>query len=210
MSWVEQDEGHPETAARYAREAVAAARAAGDPGTCGWSLHMLGTAQLCAGDLPGATSSLEASLALFRELGGVFGEANALAKLADVARTAGDLERAARLHADALQVRHGAGLPGEAFVDLVGIAQIAQVRGRLEPAARLLGAADADRGLYGAVGWGPTSVRWEQTHQALMEQLGEQRFAGSYALGRLLTIEQAVAESLDLVNALTAGGETLA
>jgi hypothetical protein len=131
-----------------------------------------------------------------------------LAKLADVARTTGDLDRAARLHADALQVRHVAGLPGEAFVDLVGIAQIAQVRGHLGPAARLLGAADADRGLYGAVGWGSTSVRRDQTRRAVMEQLGEQRFTEAYAVGRLLTIEQAVAEALDLANELTAGADS--
>jgi hypothetical protein len=165
---------------------------------------MLGAAQLSAGDLPGAASSLENALALFRELGGV-GETNALANLADVARAAGNLDRAARLHADALEVRRSAGWPGEAFVDLVGIAQIAQVKGHLEPAARLLGAADAYRRLYGAVGWGPTSVRRDQTQCALMEQLGEQRFVGASAVGRLLTVEQAVAEALDLVNELTAG-----
>jgi hypothetical protein len=38
-----------------------------------------------------------------------------------------------------------------------------------------------------------------------MEQLGEQRFTEAYAVGRLLTIEQAVAEALNLANELTTG-----
>ncbi len=208
VSWVEQEEGHHEAAAQLAREAAAAARAAGDPGMQGWSLGMLGVTQLRAGDLQGATSSLEHALALFRELGGVWGESSALADLADVARTAGDLERAARLHADAVEVRRDAGDPSDAFVDLVGIAQLAQVKGRLEPAARLLGAADAYRRCYGFVGWGPASERRDQTRCALMRQLGEQRFAEAYEAGRLLTIEQAVAEALDLANELAAGSVT--
>ena len=186
-------------------EAVEAARAVDALGTLGWSLMMLGGARSHAGDLHGATPALEEALALFRGLGGVWGEANTLLYLAGVARAEGDFARAAQLHADALTVRRDAGLLTEAFDDLVGIAEIAQRLGYVEPAARLLGAEDTYGAIFGSVGWGVTSTRREQTRRAIVEQLGDERFTRVWEAGKALPTEQVIEEALALATELAAG-----
>jgi hypothetical protein len=127
--------------------------------------------------------------------------------LAGVARAEGSLARAARLHADSLRLRHDAGVMAEAFDDLVGMAEIAQRMGYLEPAAQLLGAEDTYHTLYGSVGWGVTPVRREKTRQALIDQLGEERFAQAWEAGRVLSTEEVIAEALALADELAITAE---
>jgi predicted ATPase/DNA-binding XRE family transcriptional regulator len=203
LSAVAVAEGRVEEAVHVGREAVEAARLVDDPGTLGWSLLSLGIALWHAGDLDEATSALEEALALFQRLGGVWGESVVVMNLAGAVRAEGDLLRAARLHADSLRLRRDAGLLSDAFNDLVGIAEIACVRGYLEPAARLLGAEESYRTLFGSVGWGVTPVFRHRTRQALIEQLGEERFARAWETGRALSTEQVVAEALALAETLS-------
>jgi tetratricopeptide (TPR) repeat protein len=203
LSAVAVAEGRVEEAVRIGREAVAAARLVDDPGTLGWSLLSLGIALWHAGDLDEATSALEEALALFQGLGGAWGESVVVMNLAGVVRAEGDLERAARLHADSLRLRGDAGLLADAFNDLVGIAEIACVLGYLEPAARLLGAEESYRAMFGSVGWGVTPMFRERTQQALSEQLGEERFDRARETGRALSTEQMMAEALALAEALS-------
>jgi hypothetical protein len=90
----------------------------------------------------------------------------------------------------------------------VGIAEIAHRLGYMEPAARLLGAEDTYHAVFGTAGWGVTSTRREQTRQALIEQLGDEPFRRAWDTGKLLPIEQTIAEALALANELAAGSET--
>jgi tetratricopeptide (TPR) repeat protein len=208
LSTVAEAAGQLDEAARFALEAVAAARVVDDPVFLGWSLMILGSARWQIGDLPGATAALEEALALFRGLGGVWGEASTLMNLASVARAEGSLARATRLHADALRLRREAGLLADAYDDLVRIAEITQIMGNLEPAARLLGAEDTYSTVFRSVGWGVTQLRREQTRQALVEQLGDARFAQAWEAGRALSTEAAFAEALALADALAIPAET--
>ncbi len=202
LSLIEEAEGQMDAVVHLASEAVAAARMVDDPGSLGWSLIVLGSARWHTGDLHGATSALEEALALFHGVGGVWGESNALMNLAGVARAEGSLEQAARLHADSLRLRRDAGVLAEAFDDLVGIAEIAQALGHAAPAARLLGADDTYRTVYGSVGWGITPMRREQTRRALVERLGDAQFRQDWDAGRVLSTEQAIAEALELAEEL--------
>ena len=118
-----------------------------------------------------ATAALDEALTLFCAVGGVWGEANALMNLATMARAEGRLKHAARLHADSLRLRRDAGVLTEAFDNLVGIAEIAQVMEYLEPAARILGADDAYRMVYGSGGWGGTPMLRTQTKDMLIKLL---------------------------------------
>ena len=204
LSFVAEAEGQAEPPTRFALEAAEAARAAGDRGTLGWALRFLGAAQGHAGALDEATATLEEALALFRELGGVWGETSTLLDLAEVARAGGDLERTARLHGDSLLVRRETDVLGDAYVELVGIAQIAWAKGFFEPAARLLGAEDAYRADFGSVGWGATPARREQTRQALLEQLGDDQFRQAWDAGSALSIEEAIDEAITLADELAA------
>ena len=185
-----------------ALEAVEAARVNDPSFVLGWSLMILGSARWHTGDLPGATAALEEALTLFRGVGGVWGEANTLMNLAGVARAEGSPARAVRLHADALRLRRDAGMLTDAYDDLVGIAEIAQIMGCVEPAARLLGAEDTYRTAFGSAGWGVTPVRREQTRQAVLEQLGHEQFRKLRDAGRALSIEEAIDEALVLADEL--------
>src|SRR5262249_53902749 len=156
LSLVEEAEGQMEAASRFAIEAVEAARLLDDPGTLGWTLRSLGTAQWHAGDLVGATETLGEALALFRGIGGVWGACNTLMNLAGVARAEGHFERAARLLADSLVLRRDAGVLADTFYDLLGIAESACQMGCTEQAARLLGAEETYRTIFGSMGWGAT------------------------------------------------------
>jgi hypothetical protein len=99
-------------------------------------------------------------------------------------------------------------LLADAYYDLVGIAEITQSMGNLEPAARLLGAEDTYSTVFRSVGWGVTQLRREQTRQALVEQLGDARFAQAWEAGRALSTEAAFAEALALADALAIPAET--
>ncbi len=203
LSLVEEAEGRMDAAGRFAIEAVEAARVLDDPGTLGWALRSLGTAQWHAGDLAGAASTLEEALALFRGIGGFWGECNTVMNLAGVVRAEGDFERTARLHGDSLRLRRDTGVLADAFYDLLGIAASAQRMGHLEPAARILGAEDAFRAVFGSMGWGATPLLREQTRQALTEQLGDERFTRAWDAGRTLSADQVIAEALALVDDLS-------
>ena len=102
-----------------------------------------------------------------------------------------------------MRLRRDAGLLADAFNDLVGIAEIACVLGYLEPAARLLGAEESYRTMFGSVGWGVTPMFRDRTQQALIEQLGEERFARAWETGHALSTEQVVAEALTLAETLS-------
>ena len=202
LSVVGEAAGQMDAVVNLASEAVEAARV-DDPGfLLGWSLMILGSALRDTGDLHGATAALEEALTLFRGVGGVSGEANVLMNLAGVARAEGSPARAARLHADALRLRRDAGMLTDAYDDLVGIAEVAQMMGYLEPAARLLGAEESYGTVFGSVGWGVTPVRRERTRRAVMEQLGDERFRKLWDAGRALSIQEAIDEALVLADAL--------
>ncbi len=207
LGLVEEAEGRMEAVVHHSMEAAAAARKTDAPSDLGWSLIVLGSALWHTGDLHGSRSALDEALALFRGVGGVWGESNALMNLAGLARAAGSLARAARLHADSLRLRSDAGVLVEVFDDLVGIAEIAHLMGHDEPAARLLGADDTYRTVYGSVGWGITPKRREQTRRGLVEHLGDARFRQAWDAGRALSTEQAIAEALVLANQLSALAE---
>jgi predicted ATPase len=202
LGLVEEAEGRMEAVVHHSREAVVASRLADAPGDLGWSLIVLGSALWHTGDLPGSRSALEEALALFRSVGGVWGESNALMNLAGLGRAEESLARAAGLHADSLRLRSEAGVLVEVFDDLVGIAELAHLMDRHEPSARLLGADDAYRAAYGSVGWGITPKRREQTRQALVEHLGDARFRHAWDAGRALSTEEAIAEALAVAEEL--------
>jgi predicted ATPase/transcriptional regulator with XRE-family HTH domain len=202
LSVVEEAVGEVDAAAKHALEAVEAARALDDPGILGWSLFALAGAWRHAGDPHAARSALEEALTLFQGLGGAWGESNTLKRLAQAARAEGHLSRAARLHADALRVRRDAGMLTEAYDDLVGIAEIAHVLGFEEPAARLLGAEETYHTMFGTAGWGITPIRREQTRQAVIEQLGQERFQRAWDAGRALSSDDVITEALVLADEL--------
>jgi predicted ATPase/DNA-binding XRE family transcriptional regulator len=203
LSLAEESAGRLDVAEPLAIEAVQAARAAQDPGTLGWTLAALGRIRFHLGDLAAATAALDEALALFQWCGGVWGECDTLIYLAGLARARGDLERAARLYADSLRLRRDSGLLADVYMDLLGVIELAHSMSDGEAAARLLGAENTYCTALGYVGIGEGVVRRrEPTRQALLEQLGDERFRRAWDAGRALSIEEAIDEALILADEL--------
>ena len=150
------------------------------------------------GQYPLAAEHLEAALRLEREAGYIEGMILALGDLGNLARDQDDYARALALYREALELSRshpGTRLVTE-VVEAVGIME-ASVR-QTERAARLLGAAEAQRDRLGL------RYRVREDEAALAHAvaatraaLGERAFAIAWAAGRSLTPTQVIAEALD-------------
>ncbi len=145
-----------------------------------------------------AAAHLEEALGLEREAGYSDGMILALGDLGNLARDQDDYARALALYHEALDL--GRGHPGTRVVtevvEAVGI--VAAAVGQAERAARLLGAARAQRDRLGL----RYRVREDQealehAMAAARASLGEHAFATAWAAGRTLSPSQAVSEAQD-------------
>ena len=199
---VADGEDRYELMAELAKESVDAARLLDDPATLAWPLMFLGTARWQLGDLARAALALEEARQLFQGCGGAWGEASTLGSLAAMAREQGDVEQSARVRADSLRLRRDAGVLGGFYVDVRAIATLAEQRGHVEAAVRLLGAEDAYLTASGHRGWGPHVALREQTRQSLISRLGEAEFQRVSNKGRALSTEQVIDEAISLAETL--------
>jgi DNA-binding CsgD family transcriptional regulator/tetratricopeptide (TPR) repeat protein len=146
-----------------------------------------------------ATAHLEEALRLQREAGYSDGMILALGDLGNLARDQDDYARAQQFYRDALDL--GRGHPGTRVVtevvEAVGI--MAAAVGQAERAARLLGAARAQRDRLGLrYRVREDQVALEHAVVAARTALGEEAFAATWAAGRTLSPGQAVSEAQEL------------
>jgi non-specific serine/threonine protein kinase len=144
------------------------------------------------------------AVAGWREVGYLWGIAQALGTAADAASELGDLTQATRLYDEALLLwldsDDGRGIAGT----LAGIAGVVNSRGQPERAARLLGAAWGVAEVLG-VRYLAHHVHAERVLAATRTRLGDQAFETAWNEGRALTVEQAVAEARRLLTSSPAG-----
>jgi predicted ATPase len=204
LSMLAASEGRMEDAVALASEALRLARTLSDRDEPGWSLCILATVQSFRGDEEAAKKALEEAVQIFRSVGGVWSEAEALTQLAEAVRSTGAYDLALHHHVEALQLRRDLDQPGLAYINLVGLAVIAQAIGQFEAAATLLGAEDSYRRFTGHLDIGQWSspIPNEQVQQALREQLGDARFSELWEAGNALSTEQAIAMALTLADEL--------
>ena len=145
-----------------------------------------------------AAAHLEEALRLERDAGYTDGMILALGDLGNLARDQADYARAMAFYREALEL--GENHPGARVVTEVieAVAIAAAAVGEAERAARLLGAAEAQRDRLGL----RYRVREDQTAlehavAATRGALGERAFAIAWAAGRSLTPTQVVPEALD-------------
>jgi non-specific serine/threonine protein kinase len=104
-----------------------------------------------------------------------------------------DYERAATLQREALVLGDATGNQIGILLGLIGLTCVASAQGRMGRAARLLGAAEAMRGLallhY-------IRADHELALTAARANLGEAAFAAAWAAGRALPLEEAIGEAL--------------
>lgn len=111
----------------------------------------------------------------------------------DLAR--GRTERVGERLADAIERFRAANDPETVAVLVAGLGMLAEVERRPEAAARLLGASAAQLGRLGTL---PDPADQEQIavfRERLRKELGPRKFAGAFADGQVLTLEQGISEA---------------
>jgi hypothetical protein len=170
----------------------------------------LGLAQLQLGELTEARLNLEASLAAIRAAHDWKYTGVALMGLGSAARALGDTAAGALAYTEALTVCHEAGTAGDLPLCLEGLAAVALALHQPAAAARLPGAAETAQ----AAGFTPTFPGFEQAYQATARNVGHMlppaTFASELAVGRSLTLAEALSLAQGLSNVRDMGARALA
>jgi non-specific serine/threonine protein kinase len=204
------DEAQLKEACRLSEQALSVFRSGGYARGIGIAMRVLGRATYHLRQLDRAVATLEESSAQFRKGGWGFGEAWNLATLGWVAVDQRDLARAERHFRDGMTLSRSLGLRAQLIELLDGLAYFATHQGRWEQALRVAGAANA---LHEAAKTRlplPERRRIEQVLVTARSALGERRSTRAWAAGRLLDIEQALAEGIGDVPRSTAESEARA
>ncbi|HEU5098754.1 MAG TPA: BTAD domain-containing putative transcriptional regulator [Roseiflexaceae bacterium] len=175
---------------------LALIRQVGDNAGLGHVLLSLGYAAHLQGDDARAAAYYEESLARFRTVGHTWGIAAVLHALGYVLRAQGDNVRAAACFSESLTRYWKMGQKGGTSVCLTGFAGLASEIGQPVRAARLFGAAEALRETIGLSQQSDERATYDRTVAALRAQLDAAAFAAAWAAGRVMTVEQAIADAL--------------
>jgi non-specific serine/threonine protein kinase len=163
-----------ERAVSHALAAIAEARAALLPIWLAWTLSFLSEAPEVVG-IDRAQSAAEEALALFREQGSSWGQANTLQTLSSFASDRGDIVQAASLLHESLTLRKSIGEPVGVSEGLIHAADLAARWGDFDGAMRLVTATAAWTGTRGHQRQG--KELFEHTVRVVQENLGEARVA---------------------------------
>ncbi len=198
LSTVAEHHGDHDRAATLMEECVVLARdlAERHPWMMGTSFTGLGEVARASGDYASAASYYEQALAEFRASGERFGTALNLANLGFTLLDKGDYRRAASLLVEALAVAKELGDTRTVVTALGGLAGAFGRVGQLEAAARLFGSVDTQLQTLPLLA--PPDLADYQRELAFARQaLGEEAFTTAWAVGRTMTIEQAIQFALE-------------
>jgi predicted ATPase/class 3 adenylate cyclase/DNA-binding CsgD family transcriptional regulator len=175
-----------------AEESLALNREIGNRSGEAYVLPTLAEITFFQGDTTTARLLLEKSCALWREVGNEAQIAWTLSMLAKVIAVQGDLAAAQTVYEECLSREKGV-----MYLDrppaLEGLAAVVAAQGEPVWAARLWGAAEAQREAYRLPLRPVYRADSEQAVAAVRTQLGEQSFAAAWAEGRSMTPEQVLA-----------------
>jgi non-specific serine/threonine protein kinase len=196
-----EDQGAYADAARYLEESYAIFKDERDDLLAASVQHALGIVAYEQDDLGRAESLFTEALQHFRTFDHPWMIGFALAGLGKIARAEGDFTRAAALYAECLTLRwertgDKVGIAGS----LRGLASISSLRGDFVRAARLYGAAEAVREGIAASVPRHRSLSTRALDRA-RANLGVETFTAAYEAGRALSLEDAVAEALQISEA---------
>jgi predicted ATPase/DNA-binding XRE family transcriptional regulator len=164
----------------------------------GWTLNHLGHAAQLRGDYARAAELHHESVALFRSLGAQnFGLPWAYHSLGETALGQGRPDAAERWLCHALTVSQVLNDQASIAWCLAGLGTAAALDEEPERAARLWGAAERLRQAIGCRPAPAARATYERAIAGARRQIGEEAFASAWAAGRMLTVEQALAEVLE-------------
>ena len=177
---------------RY-EQAVEAARAAGDELEVAINLHNLGQVCRVSAEPALAESYLSESLQIFTALQDAFGQGGALLGLVYIATARGDRELGMSRLTSATELFYGLGHIAGLAECLVSFGKLAADGGDPALAARVWGSASALGAEIGRDLSGPAAQEHNQEVVAAREALGAEAFDSSWAEGKELGIDEAIA-----------------
>lgn len=181
------DRGQYLNAQRLLQQALDQQRPLGYTRDMGFASSMLSATWFRQANYVPATVAAEESVALFRETGDRRGMAFALVNLGDLARAAGELQRAEHLYRESLELRRLVGHALGVLISLERLALVAAAQQQWAEAARLLGGAASSRQTLGTPL--PPSEKPEQEQvlamirSALDERAFEEAWQGGWRCG---------------------------
>jgi tetratricopeptide (TPR) repeat protein len=178
-------------------EAVAACREAGDRWGLAQALSQLASVFRQGGDLPAALTLREKAAAIARQRGDRWTLGMALMGAATIVRAQGDLSRSTTLYREALAVLRELEERWLAPRAVEGLAGCALLDGDHPRAARLFGAAAALREASGTREMSLWRVLFDSDIADLKAAMSDLAFTTTWAEGRAMTLEQAVAYALN-------------
>jgi tetratricopeptide (TPR) repeat protein len=196
LGLVASKQGDYARAAALHEESLALARTLGNTQGIAYALGNLGNVAYRQGDYARAATLLAESLALNRELGDKNGIAATLIGLGTVAYRQGDYGRTEELLQEALLISRDVGARDLVAEGLEILTWLAEAHGQAQWAGRLGGAAEALREALGTPLPSGDGALHDRVVHALRQELGEEGFSASWAAGRALPLEAALAEAL--------------
>ena len=187
------DVSDPRTGMTLTEEALALARAEGEPRVVVRALHYLGQALRKSGDFVRGRALLEESVALSRRTGNSIAAAYSTYSLGELALDDGRPDDAARLLTQSLREASRLGSQGLIQASLAGLAGTSAAKADDESAARLWGAAAAMEDRDGVRTLAEERDRWHERVAAACERSPE-----AVARGRTMPRNDAVELALSL------------
>ncbi len=181
-------------AATLYEENLALWRTIGDVQSSAFALVNLGRAIALDGDPQRGMASIEEAVPLFRDLGDTPSTAWALWALGHAWAAAGDLDRATALFAEALSLYRPTGDQIGIVECLEGLGIVACTRGDALGGVPLLAAAEAQRDVIGVPIPALQRPAYDESLAAARTALDASTFAAAWAMGRVMSLDQAIAE----------------
>jgi hypothetical protein len=145
-----------------------------------------------------AVAQFEQALALFRGVGSQWGIATALANLGDAAHMQGDWGRSAALYRESLPYYYELGSKWYIANALVSLAYAVGELGDWARAVRLLGAVETMLEAIGMLLHGIEGGAYDTCRARAYANLDEASYAAAWTAGCAMTLEQALAEGLEI------------
>jgi non-specific serine/threonine protein kinase len=196
LGWMTYYLDDNELATVLCQESLTLSRELGYPRSVAWALLCLGGVTMSQGDYGQAATLCEESLTLFRQLGSKDGIAWSLYTLGHVALFQGDYERAASNFSENLVLRRELGDKAGLAHTLAGLAGVAGAQGQSMQAARLFSATEVLLNTIKAFLEPFDRAVYDRHMVAVRASMDEAAFETAWAEGRVMPLDQAMAEAL--------------
>jgi tetratricopeptide (TPR) repeat protein len=185
-------------------ESLALQQALGDKKSIFWLLNGLGEVARCEGDDARAEACYCECLVVAQEVGFKRGIASILHDLGHVALARGEYGQAALRFAESLALFQALGHKQGIAHCLAGIAGLASAAKQPERAARLFGAMEALLDATNLILVPADHMAYTRNLAHARTQLDADAFAAAWAAGRIMTLDQAIAEALRVAESTAA------